>query len=171
MKVLKLLILLLFTISSFQLFSQEDFPNTMFYDSISGSPKATIEEISWLAGHWQGNAFGGIVEEIWAPPMGGSMMGAFKLVADNNVQFYEIETISEENESLILRLKHFNADLKGWEEKDKTVDFKLVKITQTKAFFDGFTIEYINDNAISMYVIIDYEGVKEEMKFEYKRVN
>ena len=142
----------------------------MFYDSVAGSPKANIEDVAWLAGHWQGNAFGGIVEEIWAPPLGNSMMGSFKLVADEKVQFYELETISEENETLILRLKHFCADLKGWEEKDETVDFKLVKIIYGKACFDGFTIERISENELNMYVIIDYEGTKQEMKFEYKKV-
>ena len=151
-------------------YAQEEFPNTVFYDSIVGSPKATIEDVSWIAGHWQGQAFGGTVEEIWAPPLGGSMMGAFKLVADGQVQFYELETISEENETLILRLKHFAPDLKGWEEKDKTIDFKLVGLTKTRAFFDGFTIEKISEDELNMYVIIDYEGKKEEMKFAYRRV-
>ena len=37
------------------------------------SPTASIEQLSWLAGHWRGEALGGIVEEHWAPPSAGSM--------------------------------------------------------------------------------------------------
>ena len=68
-------------------------------------------------------------------------MCAFKLVKDNKVQFYEICTISEENGSLMLRIKHFNPDLKGWEEKDETVDFPLVKVDGQIAYFSGMTFQ------------------------------
>ncbi|QHJ14026.1 hypothetical protein FX988_04308 (plasmid) [Paraglaciecola mesophila] len=102
--------------------------------------------------------------------MGGSMMGAFKLVVEDQVQFYEIETISQVNDTLMFRLKHFNKDLTGWEEKDKTVDFKLVKVTDNKVYFNGLTLERINDNEINIYVAIEQEGNTTEEKFNYKRV-
>ncbi|MFB6340911.1 DUF6265 family protein [Saccharicrinis sp. FJH62] len=149
---------------------QNEFPNTMFYNDSVGSPKADLSVIAWLQGHWRGEAFGGITEEIWTPPLGGSMMGAFKLVSEDKVTFYELETISEENETLILRLKHFHSDLKGWEEKDKTVDFKLVKVTSGKVYFEGFTIERLNKNEINMYVVIEDDNKTAEVKFNYHRV-
>ncbi len=150
--------------------AQDEYPNILFYDSVAGSPKVNIEDIAWLAGHWKGEAYGGIVEELWSPPFEGSMMGSFKLVADEMVQFYELETISEEDETLILRLRHFGPDLKAWEETDKTIDFKLVLMMKNKAFFNGLTIEKINADEINMYVIVDYEGKNREIKFAYKRV-
>ncbi len=151
-------------------YAQDAFPNTQRMDSIKISPTATLQDISWIQGHWKGEAFGGIVEEIWTPPLGGSMMCAFKLVVDEEVRFYEIVTISEEENSLILRLKHFHKDLKGWEEKDETVDFPLVKVTPEKMFFDGFTFERISDNEMNIYVIIGDEGKEQEAKFNYKKV-
>ena len=150
--------------------AQESFPNTMHLDSLSGSPDATLADISWIEGHWRGRAFGGIVEDLWSPPLGNSMMCAFKLVVDDKVKFYELLTISEENETLMLRLKHFHGDLKGWEEKDETVDFPLVKVTDNKVFFDGFTFERISANRINIYVIIQNKEGKQEMKFSYERV-
>lgn len=86
------------------------------------------------------------------------------------VIFYEIETISEENETIILRLKHFHCDLIGWEEKDKTVDFKLLIVTTDKVYFEGFTIERISAFEINMYVMIGNGGETNESKFNYKRV-
>lgn len=134
------------------------------------SPEASLEVVQWFAGHWKGKAFGGTVEEIWAPPFAGSMMGAFKLVVDDAVKFYEIETISEEQGSLIFRLKHFNLDLKGWEEKNETVDFKLVKVTESKVYFDGLTLERVNDDQVNMYVAMKANDPTSAVKFAYSRV-
>ena len=41
--------------------------------------KYPLENLNWMVGHWQGEAFGGVCEEIWSPPSGGSMTGTFKL--------------------------------------------------------------------------------------------
>ena len=151
-------------------FSQEKFKNTMTLDSLVTSPEAMLNDIAWIQGHWKGHAFGGETEEIWSPPLGGSMMCVFRLVVENEVVFYEIETITEENNSIILRLKHFGSDLNGWEEKDETVDFRLVKVTTDKVYFEGFTFERISKDEINMYVVIGHDdGSKEEVKFNYLR--
>lgn len=147
----------------------QDFPNTLEKDSTAVSPKATLSDISWIAGHWKGNSFGGDTEEIWSAPLGNSMMGSFKMVIDNEIQFYEILTISEEKESLILRILHFDKNLNGWEEQGKPIEFPLVKITPNKVYFDGLTFEKINKKNIIVYVIIDDNNDKQEMAFPYKR--
>jgi hypothetical protein len=36
-----------------------------------------LERLSWLAGQWHGEAFGGTCEETWTPPSGGSMVGTY----------------------------------------------------------------------------------------------
>lgn len=51
------------------------------------SPKAGLVSVSWLSGHWTGEALGGITEEFWTPLLGGSIMFAFKLVVDGAVLF------------------------------------------------------------------------------------
>lgn len=142
---------------------------TLAYDPAEGSPAATLDQVAWIAGFWEGGAFGGKVEEFWSPPVGNSMMGCFKLTVDGKDQFLELFTISEIEESLILRLKHFHADLKGWEEKEETVDFPLVKIVPGKVYFDGFTFERVSKNRINLYVLIENGGKAEEVKFAYSR--
>lgn len=144
--------------------------NTISFAEGSISPKATLEEVAWIEGHWQGEAFGGITEEIWSPPLGDSMMFSFKLVADGKVQFYELGHIQQIDETLLLQLKHFHGNLRGWEEKDETVDFKLNKIEGNRIYFDDFTFEKINENEINLYVVVGNEdGTSEEVKFNYKR--
>jgi hypothetical protein len=146
--------------------------NTMSFTEGDKSPEATLEDVSWIAGHWKGEAFGGVAEEIWSPPLGDSMMFVFKLVADGKVQFYEVGHIQQTGETLLLQLKHFHGSLKGWEEKDETVDFKLVQIDGNRVYFDGFTIEKISGNEINMYIVVGEEdGSSEEVKFNYKKEN
>ena len=127
-----------------------------------------LKNITWIAGNWKGEAFGGKTEENWSKPSGGSMMATFKLVKDDKVVFYEIEIIREINNTLILQLKHFNNDLKGWESKDDTVDFPLKEITLTKVIFEGMTFEKISDNEMNVYVDMhEKDGTIETMKFNY----
>jgi hypothetical protein len=133
------------------------------------SPEATIENVTWIAGHWRGQAMGGLTEEIWSPPLGKAMMGSFKLVIDDQVNFYELMTITEENGSLILKIKHFDAALTGWEEKDETVDFPLVKLTERAAYFDGLTFEQGNEDELNIYVRMKGEDHTTESKFAFSR--
>lgn len=143
--------------------------NTIELSEGQFSPPATISEVAWIAGHWRGEAFDGTTEEIWSPPLGNSMMCVFRLIREGKVGFYEIVTITEENNSLMLRLKHFHHDLKGWEEKDETVDFPLVKIENHKAFFEGFTFEKISEEELNIYVMVNNKnGEAQEMKFPYR---
>ncbi len=159
-----ILIILLFQIGI--LSAQE----TLQLSERQNSPNASLEDVSWISGHWQGEAFGGIAEEIWSEPMGGSMMFVFRLVADNKVSFYEAGHILEVDDSIILQLKHFDKNLRGWEEKNETVDFRLVKIEKNKAYFDGFTIEKVSEDQMNMWVLIESKDAAEEVLFAYKRM-
>uniref|UniRef100_UPI0040488C74 DUF6265 family protein n=1 Tax=Roseivirga sp. TaxID=1964215 RepID=UPI0040488C74 len=162
---MKHILILLFAIIPSALFSQ----NTVSLGD-SKSPKANLSQVAWVAGHWKGEAFGGITEEVWTAPLGDSMMGSFKLVVDNKAAFYEICQIIQEDETLMFRLKHFDGKLKGWEEKDETQDFPLVKIEKDAVYFDNFTIKRISEDHIIFYVVVDSEGKSEEVEFKYYRV-
>ena len=144
--------------------------NTLSFSENTSPSKATLADVSWITGHWKGEAFGGITEEIWSPPLGDSMMFVFKLVTDDKVQFYEIGHIQQQNETLLLQLKHFHGNMKGWEEKDETVDFKLVKIEGDRIYFDQFTFERISPDEINLYVVVgNKDGSSKEVKFNYIR--
>lgn len=134
------------------------------------SPEASLNQVAWIQGHYVGEAFGGNTEEIWSPPSGDSMMFVFKLTVNDKTVFYEVGGIRQVGNTLLLQLKHFGNDFKGWEEKDETVDFKLVKIEKNAVYFDGMTFEKLNDNEINIYVVIDENGKQEEVKFNYKRL-
>lgn len=164
---MKYTVFILFLLLSTRSHSQS--ANTMTLGT-SKSPSATLNDMAWLAGHWRGEAFGGITEEVWTPPLGGSMMCSFKLVSDGKVKFYELVTLTEEAGTLMLRLKHFHGDLKGWEEKDKTIDFPLVKVEGNRVYFDGMTFERKSDGDMNVFVMIGQKGKEEEVVFPYRKV-
>lgn len=164
------MLLMCFMLACISSQAQNNSANTMSLPASVASPPAKISEVEWIQGHWRGEAFGGITEEVWTPPLGGSMMCAFKLVVDGKVSFYEIVSLAEEGNSLIIRLKHFHGNLKGWEEKDKTVDFRLVKIANNRAYFDGMTFERAGSDALNVYVMIGKPGEEKEVLFKYERV-
>ena len=165
----KLLFILNFVLfGTVSLYAQ--FDNTMQLDSLKTSPPASLTSLDWIAGCWEGEAFGGRTEEVWSRGSAGSMMGMFKLYDEKKVIFYELMTISEEDESLILRIKHFGNELKGWEEKDESIVFKLVKIESKRVYFSGLTFEKVSETGMNVYVVIHNEDDSlEEVKFTYSK--
>jgi hypothetical protein len=146
-----------------------EFPNTMILQPGMTSPKATIADVSWMAGYWQGEIWGGQAEEIWSTPLAGSMMASFKFSADQQVKFYELITLFEQEGSLVLRLKHFSAELQGWEEKEAYMEFKLVKLGDNEVYFQGYTYRLVSPNELHVFVVIEDKGTKTETKFAFKR--
>ncbi len=164
-KALKLTLIFLFTTQC--MIAQ----HILEFDSLIGSPKADISQLNWLAGHWRGEAFGGQIGEIWSPYVGTSMLFSCQAASEDRVTFYEFGTITEENNTLVFRLKHFHSDLRGWEEKDERLERPLVKISPNIAFFHNFTFEKISEEEINVYVMFkDEVSPPFEMKFNYKRL-
>jgi hypothetical protein len=133
---------------------------------------ASIDDMAWIAGHWTGEALGGQFEETWNPPMGGEMMGMFKLTKDGKVVFYELLTIVPEGDSFVLRLKHFGEKLVGWEEKEKSIEFPFVSATNKKVKFKGLTFsrdsKFVNGK-IRIDVVVDQDGKQETLTFNCQR--
>jgi hypothetical protein len=133
--------------------------------------EARIGDVAWLAGQWVGQAMGGTSEEIWTAPRAGAMMGMFRQVGEKGVVFYEILTLAEVDESLVLRIKHFGPDLKGWEEKDEVESFPLVAIDETTAYFDGVTYRKEADGGLVVWVKAEEKGEKpKELEFRFRPV-
>jgi hypothetical protein len=99
------------------------------------------------------------------------MMGMYRLVRDSKVVFYELLTLVQDGGSLVLRLKHFNPDLTGWEEKQKTVDFRLVARGEGIVQFEGMSFHREGDAKLTVYLAIEgADGALHEEAFRYARV-
>jgi hypothetical protein len=135
----------------------------------AASPPASIADVAFIAGHWKGAAFGGICDEIWSPPEGNSMVGMFRLVKGGKAIFYELMTILEENNSLVMKLKHFSPDLNGWEEKNASQNFPLVKVGSNEAFFNTLSYRKLDDGSLQILVMLKQksgEMAEEEFRLQ-----
>lgn len=155
--------LFLFLTFSAVAFSQ----NTLQYNDEKGSPTATLQDVKWLAGNWKGTSPFGVCQENWDEPSGKTMMFCFKMISDNKVSFYELGHIIEKDKTLLLQIKHFGGDLKGWEKAEVSEDFKFIKIEKNRVYFDGLTYENVSETAMNVYVY--FEESKEEIKFIFTK--
>ena len=141
--------------------------HTLKLDDPGLQPTASFDDIDWMVGSWEGEGFGGTFEEDWLPASGGTMTGVFKLMHEGSPSMYEFMMIVQANESLVVRLKHFNSDFTSWEDKSEFVSFPLVKLTEDAAYFDGLTYRRLDDDRLVVHVSIGEE--KEEAEFNFVR--
>ena len=146
--------------------------NTLTAPDDFRSPPATLKDMAWFAGAWTGTGLGGVTDELWSPPAGGAMMGMFRLVRGGQVVFYEFLTLVEREGSLALKLKHFNPDLTGWEERTDFVTFRLLKIAPDAVFFNGLTFRRQGDDAVEIFLALrdSKTGTVSEERFAMTRV-
>ena len=165
-----LCVVLLGTSVSAQSIGERETANTLRAPAGAAGPPATLEAMKWLVGHWKGTGLGGVSEEMWAEPAGGVMMGMYRLVISGKPSFYEFIHLAEENGSLVMKLKHFNADLTAWEEKERFVTFRLVKLGPDAAYFDGLTMRRSVNELQIFLALRDKEGKVREEEFRLERV-
>lgn len=68
-------------------------------------PAARIGDVAWMAGRWIGEGLGGTLEETWAPPVAGMMVGHFQLVKAGRPAFYELMQMYETPGGVDLRVR------------------------------------------------------------------
>jgi hypothetical protein len=170
MKVRVAVALFLLTIAG-PVFAQErQTANTLKAAADFAGPAATLADMKWLIGHWKGTGLGGVSEEIWSEPAGGVMMGMYRLILNGKPSFYEFIHLAEENGSLVMKLKHFNPDLTGWEDKETFITFRLLKVGLNEVYFGGLTFRRSVDRLQIFLAIRDKEGKVREEEFRMERV-
>jgi hypothetical protein len=114
-----------------------------------------------------GNGPGGTFEEAWLAPLAGNMTSVYRAMRDGRVSFFQIVTLVEAGQSLAVRLKHFAPDLRGWEPKDKSVDFNLVRTAPGALYLDGMTYRRTQEGVESWVLIGLGDGGVRPERFPY----
>ena len=139
-------------------------------------PDDGLEAVSWLVGQWEGEAFGKRFEASWAAPSGGSMLGTFKLLDGDGdearVEFSEILLLRPIDGRLTMRVKHFDAELVAWEEKDEFTTFRLVAVAPTSVHFSGLSFYRRGADAMDAYIVMrGRDDAIREAPLVYRRVS
>lgn len=142
------------------------------------APAYTLEDLRWIVGDWRGT-FGedSIVEESWREPIGDAMLGTFRWVTNDKTRFYEIIVIEQDPSGPVMRLKHFNPGLKGWEEKDECLAWPLLEARDGRAVFRRGKGEHTGDIVLErrgdagLYISVDVvrNGSKDLLEFNFTR--
>jgi hypothetical protein len=99
--------------------------------------KATLADLAWLAGSWQGFWGPRIAQQVWTPPNSGVMLGSFQLAENDKTLVVEIFTLTQTPEGIELRIRHFTPSLVPWEKDGATV-LKLTSLDAKSAVFENF---------------------------------
>ncbi|HYR27443.1 MAG TPA: DUF6265 family protein [Thermoanaerobaculia bacterium] len=131
---------------------------------------ATVDDMAWLAGHWTGTGLGGHCTETWSPVDNGVMLGTFRLVREGKPVFYEFLAVGMFEGKLAMRLKHFNADITGWEQPEKFVEFKHTKTDGNTIEFEGLRFVREGKDKVTIFLKLrGKDGAVREEKFEMQR--
>jgi len=157
-----------FFLTLFLCFSQAISAQVKFLEPDQESGKGELSSMDWLVGHWTGEAFGGTCEEVWMPAVDGHMIGTFRMWSEGKLVFSEFMNLIQEGESFTLKLKHFNSDLSGWEEKDDWTTFRLVEVGENAVWFSGLTM-IREGNEIKLFLALTENGERRIEELTYRK--
>ena len=129
-----------------------------------------LDDLSFICGHNRGEQNGTIIDEHWSEVGGDTMIGMFRQIKNGKAQMYEFLTIEQTATGPILRLKHFDPGLIGWEEKAQANSYPLASWKPNEAVFEHpdkdtrITFRATSQNTLE--VILERTGKKPEL-FEY----
>jgi hypothetical protein len=149
-------------------FSSLSFAQVKFLEAGQSPGNGKVEELNWLVGYWTGPGLGGECEEVWMPAVDGHMVGTFRLWKDGQLVFSEFLNLVQDGESISLKLKHFNPDLSGWEDKEKWTTFRLVELGESAIYFHGLTLKREGEQMM-IYLVLNQNGERRTEEFRYTR--
>jgi hypothetical protein len=142
----------------------------------TSASKATLADVAFIAGTGTGSMSGGVIEEHWAAPAADSMMGMFRYTKGGKAVFYEFLLIEQTATGPVMRLKHFNPGLIGWEEKAEVFSYELVDVQPRRAVFERpdkqTRMTFDGTSGKTLVVILDQmkNGVMQSQTFTYDHV-
>jgi hypothetical protein len=137
--------------------------------------RATLADVQFIAGRGVGDLDGGVIEEIWSEPRGDSMMSMFAFTKEGRARFYEFLLIEQTASGPVLRLKHFNPGLIGWEEKAEVYSYPLIGLAPRRAIFERadkdtrLTFDATEAGALAVTLDQKQKGVWKSSRFVYRR--
>lgn len=144
---------------------------------VAGSPE--IQRMAWLTGRWVNAEGGEFSEETWSPPYGNSLIGMWRWVREGRAVLFELLTLTAEPEGLVLRLRHFDRQGVGREEKDAPLVLREVRSGRSEATFEGvkdgrpLRITYRRDGRDALTGIVETggaaEGEAERQVYRFRR--
>lgn len=98
------------------------------------APKPTINDLSWLAGCWEGSLRGRHIDEMWMKPAAGIMLGTARTIPPGKPAEFEFTQIRQDKDGSI----YYVAKPSGQAE----ASFKLIKLENNEAVFENLQHDF-----------------------------
>lgn len=141
---------------------------------------ASLSDFTWLEGTWRGPGPGGSVAEIhYMAPRAGVLPSIFRLERDGRVLVLETITLVEEEDALMLYVRHFSPALEAM-EKERPLTLRLVGREGDTFLFENVYEENPRrselertgpDSFRSWSELLRNDGTTSEIEVEYTRVD
>lgn len=162
-------VLVLLTTVSFSLAQSKLTEHTLKLDEGASPASANLDDFRWIQGRWVGEGLGGECEETFFPPWNGTMIGTFRYAKEGKLVFSEFFSFTQSDGGIVLKLKHFNPDMTGWEEKDSMVIFPLIRAEKNAAYFSGLTYKLNDEGILNVWVAMKgRDGSVSDAAFSFK---
>ena len=100
---------------------------------LAQSQTASLDQLSWLSGCWEGRQGEAFIEELWSKPRGLSMLALSRTVKEGKTVSYEFLQIRQDNQSLV-----YIAQPRG----AVAVRFKLLRTSVDETVFENLQHDF-----------------------------
>jgi uncharacterized protein DUF6265 len=144
---------------------------TLLAQSTKSPADVKLEDLTFICGHNRGELNGTIIDEHWSEVGGDTMIGMFRQIKNGKAQMYEFLTIEQTASGPVLRLRHFDPGLVGWEEKAQAYSYPLASWKPNEAVFErpdkATRLIFRSTGKSTLEVVLERNGKKPEV-FQYE---
>ncbi|MCE7067227.1 DUF6265 family protein [Dyadobacter sp. CY326] len=128
----------------------------------------TLNDLSFLEGHWLGTYNGGPIEAGWTGPAGNNIMGYIRMIKDDKPALYEVFAFEQSEKGPIARVKHFKPGLIALEEKNVSDTYNFIEAKKNQALFekDDVSVRIIYERRSQNQLVIQ-RGKMEDNKWVF----
>jgi len=128
----------------------------------------TLNDLSFLEGHWKGTYNGGPIEAGWTAPEGSNIMGYIRMIKDDKPALYEVFAFEQGEKGPIARVKHFKQGLIALEEKNVSDTYNFIEAKKNQALFekDDVSVRIIYERRSQNQLVIQ-RGKMEDNKWVF----
>lgn len=102
-----------------------------------GAAAPTLADLAWMVGDWADAEGPSIFAETWLPAQGHDMVGVAHWTVGGRTRMYELMSIEQRDDGLVLHVRHFHRGLVPWPSEVKgPVAWPLKSLQGEHAIFE-----------------------------------
>ena len=127
---------------------------------------AQLNVLDGLAGQWMGDSVNGPMEAVFSEARFGQIIGHITYWNDKGFRLIELCSYAERDGSIVYKVKHFNPAFEAREEKEVSVERRLLDYKDGMAYFEDMSVALDGDK---LTIYFDLRG--NALQANYRRVS